>query len=116
MSLVIVQPFSPEPENQTVMQAVTTSSVAVSFNNVTGASPPRKRSVLVTNFGPNEAYIAFGDATITTSVPVAGGAVGGMPILPNTAQTFEGISATHVAAICAATESATLCYTPGEGI
>ncbi len=85
---------------------ITTSNVAL----VQDAS-----TYLVTNEGGQTTFIAFGDSTVTATVP--NGATGGsMPVTPLAVQVFRaGVTRpTHVAAITAA-DTATVYVTPGEG-
>lgn len=65
--------------------------------------------VRVQNKGPNEAFIQFGDGTVTATTSH-------MPIASGATETFTKGIATHVAAICAGAETATVRFTGGEGL
>lgn len=119
MQEVFIKPFAPTAGASTRRATAATTTSTVAINNITTNADqlrPRKRDVLVTNKSTTEtAYISFGDNTITATVPVAGGALGSMPILPGSQQVFECISATHAAVITEA-NTADLFFTIGEGV
>lgn len=65
--------------------------------------------VRVVNLGPNKAFIRFGTGATTAALT-------DMPIAANSTEVFTKGSQTTVAAICAATETANLYFTNGEGL
>ena len=99
-------PFTKAAATVNVAATSTTGNVSL------GALPsPDGGTVRVYNAGPNTAFIEFGISTIeavaATSVPVPSGAI----------ETFSrGPSVTHMAAICAASQTATVYATPGNGV
>lgn len=63
----------------------------------------------------NEAFIAFGDVTVTAVVP-SGTPAQATPVLPGAAFVLTiPPGATHVAGICAGGNTATLWFTKGQG-
>lgn len=113
-TLTMVQPFQ-AAEGGTNTQRLTAgvASSRVAFQPTT-KTRTRARSARVVNLGASVAYVEFGDSTVVATVPVAGGAAGSYPVLPNTVEVFDGISATNMAAITASA-TADLYVTPGEG-
>tara|TARA_Y100000310_G_scaffold201702_1_gene201792 strand:+ start:9812 stop:10159 length:348 start_codon:yes stop_codon:yes gene_type:complete len=75
------------------------------------------RQLRIYNAGPNRAFIAKGTSTVVAVEPTDGTPADGMPIDPGVIEII-GFKAgeTHVAAICASGETATLYYTPGVGV
>ena len=71
--------------------------------------------VLVTNSGTKTAFIAFGTATLTATVPTSGAAANGTPVLPGAIMVFDRVVNTWAAVVCAAGETTTLYVTPGVG-
>lgn len=60
------------------------------------------------------AFIAFGDSTVTATVPSS--TAGSLPILPGSAQLFSvGAAATHFAQIVAGAGTSTIYITCGHG-
>jgi hypothetical protein len=88
-------------------QATATLSVtATSSNAALGGTGSQ---VVFQNAGPNTAFVAFGSSTVTATTA-------GFPVLNGQSlQLTRPADATHMAAICASTQTATLYATPGEG-
>lgn len=88
----------------------TISATAVSSSITLTAVGSNATQMLLTNQGPNTAFFRYGDgaqtAVATTDTPILAGAT----IVFNT-----GSAPNTVAAICAATQTATLFVTPGYG-
>lgn len=95
------RPFSPGAASG-VTRAVTTSSASVALNGTGDV-------VCVSNLGTNKAFIELGASTVTAAVTT------GFCVLPSTQVLLSKGSATHLAAISAATESATLYISTGYG-
>lgn len=91
--------FSPVADSTTI--AATASSGGTTLTGLGAA-------VLITNAGPNVAFIKLGEGTQTAAVT-------NLPVLPYTAIIVRRNSSTHVAAICAATQTATVYFTTGDG-
>ena len=88
--------------SDTVNIAVTATSQALALTAGTG-------NVMLTNTGSQTVFIKLGDSAITVTV------ANGYPLLANSTQSFTKGSATHCAAIAAATGS-TMYATSGEGV
>jgi len=88
-----------------------TTTMAVSATNTKGTVLENASQVLLTNLGPNKCFVRFGK-----SLQTAAAVASDMPILPGTSRVITKDAMNSVAAICAATESATLYITPGEGV
>jgi hypothetical protein len=100
----IFRPLSP-----TVTLAVTSTS-----DRVAKTVPPQNggasHEVRIANTGTAVAFIAFGNSAVAATVAA------GIPILPNTVESFEiAASATHVAAITSS-GTATIHVTSGFGL
>lgn len=101
-------PFIPGA-TATLAATATTGSVALGGQPRGGAFQVR-----VVNVGPNTAFIKRGGASVTaatTDFPVPAGVV---EVL--TFNNTDKDPVTHVAAICASSQTATLYFTTGEGI
>lgn len=88
-------------------------SLAANATGAVKALPLRDpgQSLLVTNLGPDDAFIRFG-----ASPGVVCTATTGVPVLAGAAYTFDpDAGKTHVFGICAASETATLRFAAGEG-
>ena len=93
-------------QGATVTRTVTTTTASVALTT----RPEGGGSVRVFNLGPNKAFIEFGTSTIEATVAAS------MPIPSGGVEVFElGPKITHVAAISAAAESATIYCTNGQG-
>lgn len=101
---------NPFTAGQTVALPVTAASARVALP--TGISD----QLLITSATTgNEAFIAFGDVTVTSAVP-SGTPAQATPVLPGSAFVLTiPPDATHVAAICAGGNTATLWFTKGQG-
>ena len=99
-----VQAFAPISAGTTTI-AVTTSSAATQVNPAPGS--PRLR---LYNAGPSTVFVEFGNASAAAAVAT------GLPIPSGQTEVFSMSRATHLAAICPASGSATLYATPGEAI
>lgn len=86
-----------------------TVSISATSTSASVALDPNSSTVRVHNKGPNEVFIRFGDSTVISSAAR-------MPVPVGAVNTFTKGAATHVAAICAATETATVRFTNGEGL
>lgn len=95
--------FSPALLTATISVTATSGDVALPTTAFAGAE-----TVLVTNNGPDIAFFRFGVGAQTALVTDT-------PILPYTALVVKRDVATHVAAICNTTETATLYFTAGTG-
>jgi len=100
------------PKGNTVAMDVTTST-----SRETLTSPGSYGGVLrVTNLGPNKAFINLGGDSVAAVIPVDGTPANAMCILSGeTAYLDLAPTHSHIAAISAAAESATLYLTTGEG-
>jgi len=87
-----------------------TTTLAVTATNTQGTVMENASQVLLTNLGPNKCFVRFGKSLQTAAV------ASDMPILPGTSRVITKDAMNNVAAICAATETATLYITPGEGV
>lgn len=83
----------------TIDATATTGSVAVNA---------KVDTVRVYNAGTNDAFIAFGGSAVEAAVT-------DFPVPANTTVNISKGKSSHVAAICAATETATLYFTPIAG-
>lgn len=91
--------------NSTVSIAATSTTGRVA---VPGATKHRRRIQVTIAAGDDPAFLAFGDDSVNAALT-------DMPVLPGTTRDFfmqEG--QTHVAAICASTETATVYITEGQ--
>lgn len=94
-------PFTPSHGN--------TVRLAVTAANTPGTLAIQSSQIRVYNGGPNKAFIRWGvgaQTALTTDTPVA---PGGTEVFTKQPE------ATGIAAICDATETATVFVTPGEG-
>lgn len=80
--------------------SATSSNVAIDANSAV---------VRVVNFGPNTAYIQFGNAGVVSTAAK-------MPIPSGATELFTKGQLANVAAICDTGNTALLSFTPGEGI
>lgn len=86
-----------------------TVTLAASSTNAAAALDQFSHAVRVHNKGPSECFINFGLVGVvstTAKMPVASGAT----------ETFTKGNLTHVAVICAGTDTATVRFTSGEGL
>lgn len=93
------------PVTPTVTIAATSASGAVALS---GTSTDNEDAVLVTNNGPNIAFVKLGLTGLTAAVT-------DLPVLPYTAILLNRDDATHVAAICNATQTAAVYFTSIAG-
>jgi len=98
--------FNPSGNNTVSISGSSTSGSATLTNPIAGNSP----NVRIYNAGPNTAFVRWGIGTQTaiaaTDIPIPAGAIENF---------FKGQSDTF-AAICAATQTATIYFTPGSGV
>ncbi len=87
-----------------------TTTLAVTAANTQGTVMQYASQVLITNAGPNTAFVRFGAAAATAAVATD------LPILSGTSRVVTKDALGFVAAICAATQTATLYLSPGEGV
>jgi hypothetical protein len=101
-------PFQPN-SNATATLAATATTGRVAVTMAGG------NQVEVTNkSAANWVYVEYGDSTITAAVP--SGSVGGYPVGPGQSKIITvPPSITNMAAICDATLTATVFFTPGNG-
>lgn len=101
----MLNPFT--PGGNTVAMAISTSS----------ESDPLTRggTVRIYNLGPNKVFVAFGGSAIASAIPVEDTPANGIPIASGASHIWDVGVSTHIAAICAATESATIYMTSGTG-
>lgn len=85
-----------------------TAPIAATAASASVALDQYSNAVRVVNLGPNKAFIRF---TVGASPAV----LTDMPIAANSTEVFTKGTATIVSAICAATETAALYFTNGEG-
>jgi hypothetical protein len=104
-----ISPFAPGSTAGTSLLAVTTTSARVAAKT----SATYVKRIRIYNAGSVDAFVEFGDATVTATVPV-GGTPGSMPV-PAGAVEVLTCAQSDVAAICAS-GTTTLYITPGEGI
>lgn len=96
-----------------------TNSISVTSTSARHTLPARSTSAVlrVRNAGASDVYIAFGDNTVTATIPTAGGAGGGMPIGAGTVEVIDlPFTATNIAAIAATAGPFLFSYTVGEGV
>ena len=93
------EPLSPAIPSVSLSVTSTSSGSAL-----TGGANPKRG--LLTNAGPNVAFFRLGVGAQTALATDT-------PILPYTAIMIDKESMTHIAAICAATQTATLYFTTG---
>lgn len=110
-----IKVFLPD-DNATVGHTVTTSSSRVQLRAAATGEQSDTVQVRVYNTGSVAVFVRFGNSSVTATVPVVGGAAGGVAIAPGSVEPF-GIrsSDTHVAAITSS-GSATVYWTLGEGV
>lgn len=106
-----VNAFSPDFAN-TKSISVTSTSASVTLATVdtnTGTLGQGYNAIRIVNAGPNTAFVRWGTGTQTALAT-------DMPILAGTVEVFsKSPDATTIAAIAAATQTATLYITCGEG-
>lgn len=86
-----------------------TTRIAATAATAPATLPVQSAQVRFVNIGPNKVFVRWGvgaQVAVTTDTPIASGATEVFTKPPE---------ATGVAAICDATETATLFVTPGEG-
>lgn len=104
--------FAPSPGETVAFDVTaTTDRIALPSGTENGAT------VRVMNTGDGYVFIEWGDSSVEASVPTDGGAASSMPIAPTRESgfTIRG-NPTHLAAICPASETATIYVTVGRGI
>jgi hypothetical protein len=106
-----VNPFSPDFANTKSISATSTSASATlaTTDTNTGTLGQGFNVIRVVNAGPNTVFLRWGVGTqtaLTTDMPMLAGTVEVFTKSPND---------TTVAAICAATQTATVYITCGEG-
>jgi hypothetical protein len=103
-----MDPFRPTAASTVSLPATsTTGAVALTLSGEPG--------LLIYNNGPNVAYVELGVSGVVATVP-SGATPGSQPIPSGGWIAMERRGATHLAAICASTETATLFATPGRGL
>lgn len=95
--------FTPVTPTVTIAATSTTARVALS-----GVSDDDEDNVLISNNGPNIAFVRLGASAVNAAVT-------DLPILPYTALIVARSDATHAAAICNATQTAAVYFTSGNG-
>lgn len=106
--------FAPQPTNTAALSVTSTSTVTPiqvkgTLNNATQR--------LIYNKGPNDCYLAWGPtSTLTAAIPAAGTPANGTPIPAKAIMVLSYPPNAYFAAVCAATETATLFISPGEGL
>lgn len=99
---VYIRPFNQKGSTVNLAVAGTSSSVAVTRSGV------GTQSVRIVNSGAQTVFLNFGVSTVAATLAA------GMPMLPNTVESFLLLNdVTHIAAIAAATGS-TIYITTGE--
>lgn len=86
-----------------------TVTMSCSSTNAQATIASYASQVRITNLGTNKVFVRFAAAAATAD------AAADMPVLSGQSVVVTKGNAGHVAAICAATETATLYLTPGEG-
>ena len=72
---------------------------------------------LITNKGPNDAYLAWGmDTTLVCAIPTAGTPANGLIIEAGAIISLSYPPNASFAAVCASGQTAKLFITPGEGV
>lgn len=111
-------PFRPiEGANATLACSSSTGSTRLALTTI-NAGAQRFLSVRVVNLGPGEVFLAFGDSAVTVT---AGGSTnsandGGFSVPPGMNELFDLRSGdTHVAGICAGTDTARVRISVGYG-
>jgi hypothetical protein len=92
--------------NNTVNIAATATTSSVSLTNPIAANSP---DVRIYNAGPNTVFVRWGigaQTALATDMPIPAGAI----------ENFYKAQSDTFAAICAATQTATVYFTPGTGI
>jgi hypothetical protein len=98
------------PISPTVNLSVTTSSAAVAKTALPTNSGGATHELRVVNLGNVTVFVEFGNSGVTAAVAT------GMPVLPNTVESFQlNAAQTHIAAITASGTS-TLYATTGLGV
>ncbi len=98
------------PEGNTSLIGVTTTAstaAQISSGSVSG--------IRVANVGVVNVYLAIGDSTVTAVLPTTSAAAAGMPILPNSVETFDARPGCYLSAITTG-GTAQLYATPGAGL
>lgn len=105
-----MQAFRPTDQSTVSLAATATTG------NVALEGDPAM-AYLIVNEGPSTAFFRFGSSSVTATVP-SGATGGSTPIQPGTTQTFRPpvTDATHFAAICGTSGTATIYVTAGEGV
>lgn len=107
------QPFSPDFANTKSISATSTSSsvLLATVDTNSGTLGQGYNVIRIVNNGPNAAFIRWGTAS-----GVGAAVTTDMPMLAGTVEVFtKSPDATTIAAICAATQTASLFITAGEG-
>lgn len=104
--------FTPQPTNSAALSVTSTSTatpiqVKGALNNATQR--------MIYNAGPNDCWLASGAADVVAAIPAAGTPANGVAIPAGAVMTLSYPPNTYFAAVCAATKTATLYITPGEG-
>lgn len=96
--------FTPISDTVNIAATATTGSVALGHVSNIDAN------IMVCNLGTSEVFIKFGTSSVTATLAAA------IPVPVNAVLYFSiGPKVTHVAAICNATETASVYFTPGHG-
>lgn len=88
-----------------------TVTIAASATNAQAGIFGNASQVLIQNAGPNTAFIRFGKTAGQTAAVATD-----LPILSGQSRVITKDAMDQVAAICNATQTATLYLTPGEGM
>lgn len=88
-------------------QATATLSATSSSDRVALAGTGSQ--IVIQNAGPNVVFVQLGDSTVTAAV------ASGFPVFNGASVQISRAGHTHLAGICAATQTATVYATPGEG-
>lgn len=86
-----------------------TVSIAATITSARVALDQYSSVVRVQNKGPGEVFIQFGSGTVVSTTAKMG-------IASGATETFTKGAATHVAAVCAGADTATVRFTNGEGL
>lgn len=96
-----IKTFAPNGQN--------TASISAGAVSASVALDEFSAAVRVQNKGPGEVFLQFGKSGVTATVSH-------MPVASGSTETFSKANATHVAAICAGADTATVRFTSGEGL
>lgn len=103
------------PQGKSFMLAVTSTSTVTPLVATPLATGLQPTQILAYNAGPDDAYLAWGISTVTAVIPTAGSPQQGMMIPAGAIFVLTTAPGVYYAAISAATKTASLYLTPGEG-